>query len=124
MSQYYNRETITSTQQGETSEDRANTTSHQHQTRIETPGVDTITQSDGLAIETSVTGASTGTSIAEEVSSGRTTTETKGPTTSRSIAAAHEIRTVNSPGESRTIQNEDAIMTVEFVIKIRNLNAR
>ena len=108
----------------ETTDDHAETSSHQHQIRIETPGVDTITQLDGLGIETSVTGATTGTSIAEEVSSGRTTTETKGPTTSRSIAAAHEIRTVNSPGESRTIQTEDAIMTVEFVIKIRSLNAR
>ena len=121
---YLERESTVGVENFETTNDHALTSSRQHQIRIETPGVDTVTQLDGLAIETSVTGASTGTSIAEEVSSGRTTTETKGPTTSRSIAAAHEIRTVNSPGESRTIQTEDAIMTVEFIIKIRNLNAR
>lgn len=104
----------------ETMTDHAENVSGQRQTRTETPGTDTVTQQDGQAIEISTTLANTGTSTAEESSSGRTTTETKGPTTSRSIAAAHSIRTINSPGESRTVQAEDAVMNVEFTIRIRS----
>lgn len=113
----------TTTVQGERTDDLARSSSSQNQRTVQTPGVDTTTENVGEAVDVTVTAASTATTKTVESAPVRTTTETAGPKVSRTISEAYQTITMQAPQRQETVQKEDAVFTVKFVLDIQDLHS-